>query len=80
MNLNTRNPLETLVVAQLAYIRRHEIELHHQFESPMSSNTTGVAAQLLELQQSADRLSRMIDAMGINNGQSYLASRTPAAA
>ncbi len=58
-------PLETLVMAQLAAIRRHEAALQSRLSS--SSRIGGaenIATELSKLQISADRLNRMIDAMG----------------
>ncbi len=61
-------PLETLVIAQLTAIRQHEAALHQQFQTSSTANAPAVELQLLQLQQRAERLSRMIDAMGLTGG------------
>lgn len=60
---NTQTPLETLVVAQLAAIRKREAELQTRLQSKSGIEPLNVAAEVLQLQSSADRLSRMMDAM-----------------
>jgi len=58
-----QTPLDILVISQLAAIRRHEaaLQVHLSSSAPAPAN---MAAELSKLQMSADRLNRMIDAMG----------------
>jgi 3,4-dihydroxy-2-butanone 4-phosphate synthase len=55
--------LETLVVAQLAAIRKREAELQIHLQQSSGLEPVNVAAELWQLQTSADRLNRMMDAM-----------------
>lgn len=55
--------LETLVIAQLAAIRKRETELNNRLQVRAGIEPTNVAAEVWQLQTSADRLSRMMDAM-----------------
>jgi hypothetical protein len=57
-----QTPLETLVISQLAAIRRDEAALQTRLTSSAAA-PANVAAELSKLQISTDRLSRMIDAM-----------------
>ena len=63
MTRQMQTPLETLVVAQLAAIRKREAELQTRLQSGNGFEPTNVAAEVWQLQTSADRLSRMMDAM-----------------
>ena len=58
-----QTPLETLVVSQMAVIRRREKALQLRLTSGVAGETETVAADLWSLRQSADRLDRMIEAM-----------------
>jgi hypothetical protein len=75
----TSNPLDALVFAQLAAIRQHEASLCNQIRRTNELNVHSAEAQLATLQQRAERLNRMIDAMGISSVYSQ-PSFTPAAA
>jgi hypothetical protein len=59
----SQTALETLVVAQVAALRKREAELQSRFNSRSGIETMNVAAELWQLQTSADRLNRMMDAM-----------------
>jgi hypothetical protein len=63
----TYAPLENLVISQLAAIRQHEAALQQQIRGTTQSNAIAVEVQLMSLQQRADRLNRMIDAMGVSS-------------
>ena len=56
------NVLETLVIAQLAAIWRREADLQTRLQSS-TLEPENVAVEVRQLQTSADRLNRMIDAM-----------------
>lgn len=56
-----QGPLEILMMTQLTAIRQRESNLQQQFQANENAGT--VVAQLVELQQRAERLNRMIDAM-----------------
>ena len=60
---STRRALETLVVAQLAAIRKRESELQNRLQSTEGFEPDDVAQEVWQLRTSADRLSRMMDAM-----------------
>jgi hypothetical protein len=60
---NHEAALETLVVAQLAAIRKQEAELQSRLEAHTGPEPLNVAAEIWQLQTSADRLNRMMDAM-----------------
>jgi hypothetical protein len=60
---NNQDALETLVIAQLAVIRRRETELQNRLQSNSRVEPATVAAEVRQLQNSADRLSRFLDAM-----------------
>lgn len=60
-----QTPLEMLVVAQLAAIRKREATLESRLHSDTPMEAPQLAAEVWQLQSSADRLSRMIDAMGL---------------
>lgn len=60
-----QTPLEMLVVAQLAAIRKREAKLQSQLHSETPLETPELAAEVWQLQSSADRLGRMIDAMSL---------------
>ncbi len=62
---NHQAALETLVVAQLAAIRRREAELQNRLRSSAGIEPWNAAVEVLRLQSSADRLNRMMDAMNI---------------
>ncbi len=64
------NPLDALVIWQLAAIRQHEASLHRKIRKNSELNLVAAEAQLLALQQRADRLNRMIDAMGVSSAYS----------
>lgn len=68
---NNKTALETLVVAQLAAIRKQEAELQTRLQSNAGLEPVNVAAEVWQLQSSTDRLSRMMDAM--NFGGAYAA-------
>ena len=55
--------LENLVIAHLTAIRKHEAELHDRLKANAGLEPEDVAAEVWQLQTSADRLNRMIDAM-----------------
>jgi hypothetical protein len=57
-----QNPLDVLVISQLTALRRHEAQLQREVER---GNGRNIAGELLQLRDRADRLNRMIDAMGI---------------
>jgi hypothetical protein len=67
------NVLETLVVAQLAAIRRREADLQSRLQSSIFE-PENVAAEVWNLQTSADRLSRMIDAMNFGGNTAVFAA------
>jgi hypothetical protein len=70
---SNNNALETLVIAHLAAIKRHEAELQKRFRSqPLEAQN--VAAEVWQLQTSAERLSRMIDAMNFGGGTAAFAA------
>lgn len=78
---HTHDPLETLVIAQIAALKQREHAIHSQFEAGRNSQTTTVFSQLQALQERADRLSRMLDAMdGVVSGTWQLVSSGHAAA
>jgi hypothetical protein len=58
-----QSALETLIIAQLSVLRKREAELHARMQSGAALETGAVASELCRLQTSADRLSRMMDAM-----------------
>jgi hypothetical protein len=58
-----RTALEALVVAHLAAIRKQEADLQTRLQSTVGIEPVNVAAEVWRLQLSADRLSRMMDAM-----------------
>lgn len=60
---NHQAALETLVVAQLAAIRKREADLQLRLEANTGLEPVNVAAELWQLQTSTDRLNRMMDAM-----------------
>ncbi len=68
-----QTPLEALVVAQLAAIRKRESELHRSLQSAGEIEPRNVASEVLQLQSSADRLSRMMDAMNFSIGDAAFA-------
>jgi hypothetical protein len=74
------NPLDALVIWQLAAIRQHEASLHRQIRKNSDLNLVAAEAQLLSLQQRADRLNRMIDAMGVSSSYSQPSLQSAAAA
>ena len=55
--------LESLVIAHLTAIRKREAELHERLKADAHLEAAHVAAEVWQLQSSADRLSRMMDAM-----------------
>jgi hypothetical protein len=62
-------PLDTLMVAQVASLRQREAALQSRLR-PGSRVESSIANELWSLQVSADRLNRMIDAMGMNTSYS----------
>jgi hypothetical protein len=60
---NHQSALETLVIAQLSALRKREEELQARLQSAAALEMRTVASELCYLQASADRLSRMMDAM-----------------
>jgi hypothetical protein len=70
MNTTSKNnqALETLVLAQLASIRKREADLQTRLQSNAALEPN-VAAEVWQLQTSADRLSRMMDAMNFGGAQ-----------
>lgn len=70
---STQTALETLVVAHLAAIRKREAELHTRLQSNSGLESDNVAAEVWRLQSSADRLSRMMDAMNFGVGDAAFA-------
>jgi hypothetical protein len=73
-------PLENLVISQLAAIRQRENALQQQFHTGSQPNAVDVASQLFDLQRRAERLNRMIDAMGVSSGYWQAARQSPAIA
>jgi hypothetical protein len=67
------NVLETLVIAQLAAIWRREADLQTRLQSEIVE-PENVAAEVWQLQTSADRLSRMIDAMNFGGNTAAFAA------
>jgi hypothetical protein len=63
--------LETLVIAQLAAIRKREAELQTRLQSNAGLEPVNVAAEVWQLQTSADRLSRMMDAMNFGGACAF---------
>lgn len=76
----TSAPLDNLVISQLAAIRNREAALYQEMLSESELNANTVQVQLLELQQRADRLGRMLDAMGVTNSPWHSETMTPIAA
>jgi hypothetical protein len=67
-NVQTRQaPLEMLVVAQLAAIKRQERVLKTRLSTSLghSEKVAAVRSEISALQITTDRLNRMIDAMSI---------------
>jgi hypothetical protein len=58
-------PLEVLVASQLGAIHQQEVALHRRLRSSASLEAADVSTELWKLQVSADRLDRMVDAMGL---------------
>ncbi len=63
-----QTPLETLVISQIAEIRKRESALQERLRllSPQAANGEQVSfsQEMWHLQRCADRLNRMMDAMG----------------
>jgi hypothetical protein len=74
-----QNPLDTLVISQLSALRQREAALRLRLLSATPSEPT-IANELWSLQASADRLSRMIDAMGLSATQGSSIYTSPFAA
>jgi hypothetical protein len=72
-----QNPLDVLVISQLTALRRHEAVLQKEVESGNSGN---VAAEMLQLRDRAERLNRMIDAMGVGGSVWHRPAGQPSAA
>ncbi len=66
--------LETLVIAQLAALRKREAELHTRLQASGSLESTNIAAEVWQLQTSTDRLSRMMDAMNFGGNPAAFAA------
>ena len=60
-----QNPLDVLVISQLSALRRDEAMLQQEVAR---GNSGKAATELLHLKDRAERLNRMIDAMGVNGG------------
>jgi hypothetical protein len=60
---NSQSALEMLVIAQLSALRKREAELQSRLQSGAGLEPGNVASEVWHLQNSADRLSRMMDAM-----------------
>jgi hypothetical protein len=60
---NDQSALEGLVIAQLSALRKREAELQSRLQSGAGLEALNVASEVWHLQSSADRLSRMMDAM-----------------
>lgn len=60
---NDQSALEMLVIAQLSALRKREAELQSRLQSGAGLEVGNVASEVWYLQNSADRLSRMMDAM-----------------
>jgi hypothetical protein len=60
--------LETLVIAQLAALWKRESELRDRLQSTSNAEPLTIADEVWQLQNSADRLNRMIDAMTFGGG------------
>lgn len=74
MTTNSNNNVwESLVIAHLASIKRREAELQTRLRS-QSLEPENVAAEVWQLQTSADRLSRMIDAMNFGGNTAAFAA------
>ena len=58
-----QSALELLVIAQLSALRKREAELQARLQSGAVLEAVNVASEVWRLQTSADRLSRMMDAM-----------------
>ena len=65
--------LESLVVAHLAAIRKREADLHDRLNANADLEPVHVAAEVWQLQTSADRLNRMIDAMNFGGNSAAFA-------
>lgn len=63
-----QNPLDVLVISQLSALRRDEAALQQEVARGDRGN---VASDLLQLRDRAERLNRMIDAMGVAGGYWY---------
>jgi hypothetical protein len=70
---SSRTALETLVVAQLAAIRKRESELQNRLQSTDAFEPDNVAQEVWQLRTSADRLSRMMDAMNFCDSDAAIA-------
>lgn len=70
---NNQTALETLVIAQLAAIRRREADLHTRLQSK-TLEPANVAAEVWSLQSSTDRLSRLMDAMNFGGNTAAFAA------
>ncbi len=63
-SIQTRQaPLDMLVISQVAAIRKRETALQLRLQSGTAGEAANMAADIGELQRSADRLDRMIEAM-----------------
>lgn len=62
-SLAVHDPLDTLVVTQIAALRQHEADLKQQLLHSKSGEN--IASQLHSLRVRAERLNRMIDAMAV---------------
>ncbi len=70
----TKPLLETLVIAQLAAIRKRESELRTRMQSNSGIEPISVAEEVWQLQSSTDRLSRMMDAMNFGGAVAAFAA------
>jgi hypothetical protein len=65
--------LENLVIAHLAAIRKREAELNERLQANGAVEAQRAAADVWQLQSSADRLSRMMDAMNFSGNSAAFA-------
>jgi hypothetical protein len=75
-----QEPLEALVASQLGAIRKQEAALHRRLQSNGSREARNISTDLRKLQITADRLDRMVDAMGLREsyGQAFVGVQTAA--
>jgi hypothetical protein len=72
-------PLEVLVASQLGAIHRQEVALHGWLQSSAPLEAGNISTELWKLQVGADRLDRMVDAMGLTESYAPVFSGETAA-